>query len=100
MISIMIATSISFIIVVIENYVLHYSWTFDSSRSHRSAFPRFMLMSMTGFILNWLVVYVGVEKLSFNYLLVQAFSIFIVVVWNLVISTFFIFPSNKIETET
>ena len=69
-IGIMLATSISFILVVIENYVLHYHWTFSSNRSHRSAFPRFLLMGITGFALNWSIMYVGTVELNFNYLLV------------------------------
>ena len=96
-IGIMLATSISFILVVIENYVLHYHWTFSSNRSHRSAFPRFLLMGITGFALNWSIMYVGTVELNFNYLLVQALSIAVIVIWNLVISTFIFQPANEVD---
>ena len=38
--SVAVAASISFVFVVTTNYVLHYSWTFRSSRRHASAVPR------------------------------------------------------------
>ena len=87
-ISVMLATSLSFILVVVENYVLHYHWTFGSNRSHVSAFPRFLLMSITGFLLNWGIMYIGTVEQVYNYLLVQTFSIMVIIIWNLVISTY------------
>ena len=94
-IPVMIATSLSFILVVIENYILHYHWTFGSSRSHKTAFPRFLLMSITGFTLNWVIMYVGTNELHYNYMLVQTLSIIVIVIWNLVISSCIFQASGK-----
>lgn len=94
-ISVMLATSLSFILVIVENYVLHYHWTFGSNRSHRSAFPRFLLMSVTGFSINWGIMYIGTVGLNYNYLLVQTLSITVIVIWNLVISTYIFQPANE-----
>jgi len=94
-ISVMLATSLSFILVIIENYLLHYHWTFGSNRQHRTAFPRFLLMSITGFSLNWGIMYIGTVMLNYNYMLIQSLSIVVVVMWNLVISTLIFHPVNE-----
>jgi len=90
-VSVLLATSIAFILVTIENYLLHYKWTFRSTSAHASSFPRFVLMSVGGFTINWLVMFVGVELWILNYLAVQAVAIVMVVAWNFVLSHFWIF---------
>lgn len=90
-ISILVASSAAFIFVTIENYILHYTWTFRSTNAHAEAFPRFLLMNIGGFGINWLVMYTGVVVADFNYLWVQALAITIVVAWNLALSHFWIF---------
>lgn len=90
-ISILVASSAAFIFVTIENYILHYTWTFRSINAHAEAFPRFLLMNIGGFGINWLVMYAGVVVADFNYLWVQALAITIVVAWNLALSHLWIF---------
>jgi putative flippase GtrA len=94
-ISILVATSAAFIFVTIENYILHYTWTFRSTNAHAEAFPRFLIMNIVGFGINWLVMFAGVVIAGFNYLGVQALAITLVVAWNLALSHFWIF--RKIE---
>jgi putative flippase GtrA len=94
--SVLLASSLSFFIVTLENYVLHYVWTFGSITPHRTALPRFVLMNAVGFGLNWGTMYLGVETLSLNYLLVQGIAIIIVVSWNFVVSSLWIFGSRRI----
>ena len=90
-IPILLATSIAFAMVTIENYLLHYKWTFRSSNAHTIAFPRFILMSAGGFIINFVIMFAGVNLLDFNYLLIQAAAIVMVVTWNFVLTHFWIF---------
>ena len=85
------ATSIAFLLVCIENYTLHYVWTFGSDKAHTTAFPRFLLMSLIGFCINWVVMFLGVEKLALHYLLIQAFAIAAVVAWNFMLSSYWVF---------
>lgn len=85
------ATSIAFLLVCLENYILHYVWTFGSTRSHTTAFPRFLFMSLVGFCINWVVMFLGVEKLAQHYLLIQAFAIAAVVAWNFMLSSYWVF---------
>jgi putative flippase GtrA len=90
-IPVLMATSAAFIFVTIENYILHYTWTFRSTHAHAEAFPRFLVMNIVGFGINWLVMYAGVVVAGFNYLAVQALAIAAVVAWNLAVSHLWIF---------
>jgi len=88
------ATSIAFILVCVENYILHYVWTFGSNKAHTTAFPRFLFMSLIGFWINWGVMFLGVEKLALHYLLIQAFAIAAVVAWNFMLSSYWVFHDS------
>ena len=94
------ASSSAFVLVCIENYVLHYVWTFASTRSHAAAFPRFSFMTLVGFFINWAIMFVGVSKLGFNYLVVQAAAIAAVIVWNYSLSTYWIFRDSHLQGST
>lgn len=88
---VLVATSAAFVFVTLENYILHYTWTFRSTNAHVEAFPRFLVMNVVGFGINWLVMYGGVVVAGFYYLAVQALAIAMVVAWNLALSHFWIF---------
>lgn len=94
-IPVLIATSAAFIFVTLENYILHYTWTFRSANAHTEALPRFLVMNVVGFGINWLVMYVGTSLAAFNYLVVQAVAIAAVTAWNLALSHFWIFRPAK-----
>lgn len=84
-VSVMTSTSIAFLAVVAQNYVLHRLWTFRSATpTHRRALPRFLLMSATGFWVNGAVMALGVQRMGFNYLSVQAVAIGVVVACNFI----------------
>ena len=78
------ASSIAFILVVIENYLLHRAWTFDSWAPHRQALPPFVLVSVAGFCINGAVMALGVAWLGLHYLAVQLVAIGAVVACNFV----------------
>jgi putative flippase GtrA len=92
---VMLATSCAFLIVTVQNYVLHYRWTFASTNAHRAAFPRFLIMNAAGFVINWTMMFVVHEVLGVHYLLAQAAAIAAVVVWNLTLSTYWIFNATE-----
>ena len=98
---VMASTSIAFFIVVVENYLLHYWWTFRSDAPHATAFRRFALMNTVGFILNWSIMFFGVRHLPLSYLWIQAIAIVAVVVWNFVLSNCWIFfRANRMKHVT
>lgn len=88
---VMLSTSVAFVLVVLQNYVLHRGWTFESEAPHGRALPQFFAMSGAGFAINWCVMYVGAEVLALDYRVVQAVAIAIVVTWNFLVSRLLIF---------
>ncbi len=90
------ATSIAFGIVVLQNYVFHYTWTFESQRPHASAFVKFVITSLVGFGINWIVMFIGVREMTFNYLIVQGVAIALVVTWNFCVMSSWIFRSADV----
>lgn len=92
---VLLATSLSFVIVTVENYLLHRGWTFRSASAHAVAFPKFVFMTAVGFCLNAGIMFAGVALLALHYLLAQTVSIAAVVTWNVLLCAFWIFPAHE-----
>jgi len=90
-VGVLVATSLAFIVVTVENYFLHYHWTFRSKSPHARAFPAFLSMNVVGFGMNWAIMFAGTQLLNLNYLLVQAMAIAAIVAWNFIASSLWIF---------
>jgi putative flippase GtrA len=88
---VMIATSVAFVLVVLQNYACHYLWTFATDAPHRRAAPRFFAMSAAGFALNWAVMAAGTRGLGLDYLAVQAVAVLAVLAWNFAVSHLVVF---------
>lgn len=65
------ASSAGAVVGSIVNYQLNYHFTFDSKESHARAGPRFFLVAIAGFSLNWLAMDFFAEQLEVHYLLAQ-----------------------------
>jgi putative flippase GtrA len=76
------STCCAFVLVVVENYLLHRAWTFRSKAPHARALPVFFLVGAAGFCVNGAVMALGVEWLGLDYLAVQLVAIGTVVVCN------------------
>ena len=85
------ASSLGFVVAVIFNYLMHYSWTFDEPAPHGRTLRRYLLMISCGFLINATVMYAGVQWAALNYLLTQALALVVVVSWNFVISNVWVF---------
>lgn len=83
---VLVASSVAFTLVVLENYVFHYAWTFASNAPHRRALPQFIGMSAVGFGANAALMWLGVERLGLHYLLVQTFAVAAIFAWNFAVS--------------
>jgi putative flippase GtrA len=84
-------SSIVYLIVIFANYLMHYSWTFAAASPHTTALKRYFFMVACGFVLNLIFMYVGVTVLALNYLLVQGAAMGVVIVWNFVVSSLWVF---------
>lgn len=71
-----------FLIGAVVNYLLNYHFTFRSTKRHRSALPRFLLVATVGAGLNGLLMAFTLEALALNYLVCQVVATGLVLVWN------------------
>ena len=85
------ASSLGFLVAVIFNYVMHYSWTFADPPPHGRTLRRYLLMITFGFFINAAVMYWGADYLGLHYLLTQALAMVVVVLWNFLLSNFWVF---------
>lgn len=92
---VIISTCIAFLLVAAENYLLHHLWTFRSATPHNKAVPRFLIMNAIGFLLNASIMSVSVERYKFNYLWVQAVAIAVVVLWNFILGSYWVFRRDR-----
>jgi putative flippase GtrA len=72
---------------------MHHNWTFSGSASHAQTLSRYLVMTFCGFMINGLIMYVGVTVFGMNYLLVQAVAISIVILWNFSVAVLWVFRS-------
>ncbi len=73
----------AFLAAVINNYILNRLWTFKSQDKNVAAqFLRFLLVSVGGFLLTLLLMWVLVSGLKVWYLLAKALTSLMVLVWN------------------
>ncbi|HDY83660.1 MAG TPA: GtrA family protein [Halieaceae bacterium] len=86
-----VASSLGFVVAVIFNYLMHYSWTFDEPAPHGRTLRRYLVMIGCGFLINGAVMYAGVQWVVLNYLLTQALALVVVVSWNFVMSNVWVF---------
>ena len=89
-----ITSSVAFVIVVIFNYLMHYSWTFDESAPHTQTLARYLFMISCGFLINATVMYAGVNYSGVNYMLVQVVAFLMVISWNFSVALLWVFRSQ------
>lgn len=85
------ASSLGFLVAVIFNYLMHYSWTFAEPAPHGRTLRRYLVMISCGFLLNGAIMFAGVHWLGWHYLLTQAVALVAVVLWNFTLSSLWVF---------
>ncbi len=85
------ASSICYVVAVVFNYLLHYSWTYAASTSHVRAGGRYLAMILTGFMVNGMVMHVGVNGLGIHYLLVQTCAVVVIAGMNFLMASLWVF---------
>jgi putative flippase GtrA len=73
------ATTLGFATGAVVNYFLNFRFTFQSSRPHRQALPRFLTVAAGGMLLNGGIVALGVDVLRLHYLIPQVCATGVVV---------------------
>lgn len=76
-----VASSLGALLGALVNYHLNYHYTFQSSKRHREALTKFMVVAVTAFFLNALMMYAFVTILQWHYLLAQILTTGLVFLW-------------------
>lgn len=74
-------SAVGFVVGGIVSYSLNRRFTFDSTRSHAGAVPRFMVVAGVAFILNGGLMDLLVHRLGLFYLLAQAITTGLIMLW-------------------
>ncbi len=87
-----VSSILSFSISVIFNYIASVIWVFDvdKEKSKVRNFIIFIFLSVVGLAINQLIMWCGVEVLSYYYMLVKLVATFIVMVFNFVTRKMFL----------
>ncbi len=76
-----VASTFGAVVGAVVSYVLNRAFTFESTRSHAGAVPRFMVVALVSFILNGALMDLLVHRLGVFYLLAQVITTAITMLW-------------------
>lgn len=88
-----------FVVGALINYVLNYRYTFNSKKRHTEALTKFLLVAVVGAAVNGMVMYMGVEILRINYLLVQIVATGMVLIQNFIFNKYWTFSHSRAGPE-
>jgi len=86
-----VGSSVGFTWVVIQSYFLNRNWTFESDKQHRSALPRYIVVSCVGFVTNLFIMFIAVDVFHVFYLIAQLLTITVVPGMNFLLNKFWSF---------
>ena len=75
----------------IVNYYLQYTWTFRSNQSHRLAFTRYVMITLSMLVLNLLIFQLAWQYFGVEYKIAQLFATGIVFLANFSINSCYTF---------
>ena len=90
------ATSVGFVVGALVNYALNRRYTFQSTKLHLDAGPKFFTIATITGIANSLLVYGGVDLVGANYLLVQISATSIVFLANFALNSLWTFRESHV----
>ena len=87
----LVSAAMSFTISLVFNYILSIKWVFDVG--HKQTMKDvilFVVLSVIGLGINELIMFLGVDKIDINYMIVKLFATFIVMIFNFITRKIFI----------
>ena len=82
-----IANSTGFILAATSNYIWNRFWTFQSENVHiATEYFSFIIISLTGLVINNLLLYFFSDKMKFNFYLSKLIAIVVVTLWNFIMN--------------
>jgi putative flippase GtrA len=78
-----VSNSLGFSFAVVNNYILNRYFTFHNSDNHvASQFLSFLIISIIGFLLNTILLYLLQKNTKINFYICKVIVTIIVIIWN------------------
>lgn len=90
----LLSSAVGFLVTSIVSYLLNYLWTFRSNQYHKHAFPRYLLVCLTGLSLNSAILFITVNILGWWYMIGQAIAVILVPLSNFLLNYSWSFKVN------
>jgi putative flippase GtrA len=84
------ASLAGFVVGGIISYLLNYRFTFRSTKQHREALTKFLVVAAMGFVLNGAAMWLLTDRVNLHYLPAQLIATGLVLIWT--------FSCNRIWT--
>jgi len=93
------ATTAGFVVGALINYILNYRFTFRSSKRHRDALAKFLIIALVGALLNYGIMVSGTKYTQIHYLIIQLVATALVLLWNFLLNKFWTFsdPESNLD---
>lgn len=92
-----ISSTLGFVVGACVNYTLNYLFTFNSSKRHLEAFPKFFTIALLGMLANAAIMTGLVHQAGVHYLSAQIVATMVVLVWNFAGSKIWVFKEKRSE---
>lgn len=94
------ASVLSFLLAVVNNFVLNKAWTFQNkSKNYRKLFIKFLIVSIVGLLLTVFCMYLFVNIAHIWYIFAKALTSLIVLSWNFLGNKFWTFNIHQRENQ-
>ncbi len=91
------ASMAGFVVGACVNYALNYLFTFNTSKRHTEALPKFFMVALLGMGINATIMAGLVHQAGVHYLLAQIVATGLVLVWNFAGSKLWVFREKQLE---
>ncbi len=76
-------------------FIGHRKWSFAHTGNATKAIARYTITHLSGYFLNWMILFVFVDQLGYAHQLVQGVTIFIIAGYLFIVFKYFVFPENN-----
>lgn len=90
--NVLISAALGFSISVIFNYIASVKWIFvvNQNNSKTRNFTLFIILSIIGLLITELIMYIGTDIFTFNYMIIKIIATIIVMIFNFITRKIFL----------
>ena len=92
--NVILGSTISCIIAICYNYLMHFHWTFKAEAPHGLVLVKYLIMCVVGILLNGLVMQFGQQFAELHLLVLQFIGGLVLLGWNLLASYFWVYNNR------